>query len=165
MDHSIKLLRKRFANSRELRAFSTQGGFAQLVGRSEGYIRNVEKGVVPLSSKLAEVVEDKTGVSAKWLLRSGSSDPILRPDGSAWEPGVAIQLIKAEIDTNKQALTQAIAEATRRGTPVADLVSEWVKNAVEVDLEKGSLDLLAAIANLLRDSGHLQIGSGHERMP
>lgn len=165
---SLKLLRKHLSKSPELRVFSTQSGFAKLVGRSEGYIRNVENGVVPLSLKLAETVEEKTGVSAKWLLRPDDSvpdSPVSRPDGSTWEPTVAIQLIKSEIDTNNQAFTQTIAEATRTGTPVADLIGEFVKKAVEADLEKGSLGLLTAVANLLRDSGHLQFGPGPEQKP
>jgi transcriptional regulator with XRE-family HTH domain len=168
MDHSLKLLRKHFAKSPELREFSTQGGFAKLVGRSEGYIRNVENGVVPLSIKLAETVEEKTGVAASWLIKpSGSypSSPVPRPDGSAWEPAVAIQLIKARIDTSKQALTLVIAEATRSGMSVSDHFSGLVKNAVEADLKRGSLDFLVDIANLLRANGHLEFGAAPENKP
>ena len=168
MDHSLKLLRKHFAKSPELRVFSTQGGFAKLVGRSEGYIRNVENGVVPLSLKLAEAVEEKTGVSAKWLLKPGKPDsvsPPSKPDGKDWEPAVAIRLIKAEIDTGKQALTQLIAEATRTGTSVPDLIGGLVKTALEADLARGSLDLLVEIANLLRDNGHMHFSQAPENKP
>jgi transcriptional regulator with XRE-family HTH domain len=168
MDHTLKLLRKRFAKSPELRVYSTQGGFAKLVGRSEGYIRNVENGVVPLSLKLAEAVEEKTGVSAKWLLKPGKPDsvsPPSKPDGKDWEPAVAIRLIKAEIDTGKQALTQLIAEATRTGTSMPDLIGGLVKTALEADLARGSFDLLVEIANLLRDNGHMQFSPAPENKP
>jgi hypothetical protein len=167
-DHSLKLLRKHFAKSPELRKFSTQGGFAKLVGRSEGYIRNVENGVVPLSLKLAETVEEKTGVSVKWLLGPGKPDsasPPSKPDGKDWEPAVAIRLIKAEIDTGKQVLTQVIAEATRTGTSVPELIGRLVEKAVEADWTRGSLDLLVEIANLLRDNGHMQFSPAQENKP
>lgn len=62
--------------------------FSEWVGCSESLIRNVENGVAPISEKLAKTIEDRTGVSAKWLLGSpGPEDPIVDRRGHRWIAG------------------------------------------------------------------------------
>jgi hypothetical protein len=92
--HPIRLVRNFYARS-GFRQLSTTAGFAQLIGCSDSLIRNSESGVFPLSDKLAQRIENATGVSAKWLqntvvkLKGGndvSKERILDVDGQPWYP-------------------------------------------------------------------------------
>jgi len=62
--------------------------FSRWVGCSESLIRNVENGVAEISEKLAKSIEDRTGVSARWLVSSPKpEDPIPDRRGGRWIAG------------------------------------------------------------------------------
>lgn len=70
-----------------LERFSTASGFARLLDRSESLIRNVEAGTAKFSDYLADKIEEKTGVSAAWMLGPNArTGEILAVDGSPWNP-------------------------------------------------------------------------------
>lgn len=83
-------MRRLLKDDAQTRRFATQAGFGLLVGRSEGYIRNVESGVAPLSAVLALVVAEQTGVSHDWLSKARSSPPVT-VKGTAWGPVDVLQ--------------------------------------------------------------------------
>lgn len=93
-NHPIRLVRKFYARC-GFRHLGTAAGFARMVGCSDSLIRNTESGIIPFSNKLAQRIENATGVSATWLLetvaglqRGGdvSSARILGSDGLPWYP-------------------------------------------------------------------------------
>lgn len=62
-------IRKALAQTPHLKEFSTQAGFAQLVGRSESLIRAVEGKRVSMSAKLARELAPRFKVSEDWLMQ------------------------------------------------------------------------------------------------
>lgn len=87
-DHPIRRIREALAQLPDRSRMAEVKHFSQWVGCSESLIRNVENGVTPMSEKLAKSIEDRTGVSAKWLLNSPKpDDPILDRRGGRWIAG------------------------------------------------------------------------------
>jgi len=87
-DHPIRRIREALAQLPDRSRMAEVKNFSQWVGCSESLIRNVENGVTPMSEKLAKSIEDRTGVSAKWLLNSPKpDDPILDKRGGRWIAG------------------------------------------------------------------------------
>lgn len=93
-NHPIRKVRNIYLRS-GFRQLSTTAGFAQLIGCSDSLIRNTESGVIPLSSKLSQRIENATGVSAQWLKeiaekqRAGedvSKERVLNTDKKPWYP-------------------------------------------------------------------------------
>lgn len=70
-----------------LKDHSTAVGFAELVGCSSSWIRNVECRATKNWASLARRIESVVGVSAKWLLSDPPIDePILDSIGKVWDP-------------------------------------------------------------------------------
>ncbi len=162
MQHPVRRVRSHLGRIPELRCFGTQKGFATLIGRTENYIRNVESGSLKFSKKLADAIEEKTGISSTWLLSQEAFDadkPVLAPDGNPWNPMATNQLIKNEIADNKRALSEAIDKATQSGMPLPELLGEMVRRAVRIEMNAGSYEFITDIAILLRSHGHLKIPS------
>lgn len=87
-DHPIRRIREALAQLPDRSRMAEVKHFSKWVGCSESLIRNVENGVTPMSEKLAKSIEDRTGVSAKWLLNSPKpDDPILDWRGRRWIAG------------------------------------------------------------------------------
>lgn len=74
-----------------LRRYATSAGFAEFLGCSSSYVRNVECGITENWVKLAALVEKKTGVSSEWLLSMpGPEQPIMGIRNTEWDPVVSL---------------------------------------------------------------------------
>ena len=88
--HPIRRVRDALKTTPEelgLRRHSTSAGFAEFLGCSSSYIRNVECGITENWVKLASLVEKKTGVSSDWLLSNPDpQQPIMVIHNTEWNP-------------------------------------------------------------------------------
>lgn len=73
-------------------------------------IRGVENGV-PISAKLAGMIEDALGVDARWILGEGTESPIPAGDGTSLTTEGIRQRVKDQIAENKA----VVAKAAKRG--------------------------------------------------
>ena len=74
-----------------LRRYATSAGFAEFLGCSSSYVRNVECEITEKWEKLASMVEKKTGVSSKWLLSNPDpQQPIMSIHNAEWNPAEAL---------------------------------------------------------------------------
>jgi transcriptional regulator with XRE-family HTH domain len=165
MRHPVRRVRSLLGRVPALRCFGTQKGFATLIGRTENYIRNVESGSLKFSKKLADAIEENTGISSTWLLSPEAlnpNNPISDAEGNPWDPETAIQLIKNEITENKKALSEAIDKATQSGMPLPELLGEMVARAVRKEMDAGSYEFITDVAILLRSRGHLELPPSSE---
>jgi hypothetical protein len=62
--------------------------FAELLGCSIWTVRQLEKGGMPLSAKLARKIQDKTAAPSEWLLRNDPSIPPADASGLIWSKKV-----------------------------------------------------------------------------
>ena len=89
-NHPLRRIREAFKNASEasgLRKYFSTADFALLLDRAPSSIRNVECGHTKKWDRLARKVEEKTGVSAEWMLEDPKpTDPILGVDGKPWIP-------------------------------------------------------------------------------
>jgi hypothetical protein len=89
-NHPLRRIREAFKNASEasgLRKYFSSADFASLLDRAPSSIRNVECGHTKKWDRLARKVEEKTGVSAQWMLGNPKpTDPILGVDGNPWVP-------------------------------------------------------------------------------
>ena len=74
-----------------LRRYATSAGFAEYLGCSASYVRNVECGITEKWDKLASMVEKETGVSSEWLLSNPDpQQPIMSIHNNEWNPAEAL---------------------------------------------------------------------------
>lgn len=83
--HPIRLIRDRYKQA-GFKQLGTAVEFARLIGCSNSLVRNTESGIVPMTERLAHLIQRGTGVSARWLL-----DAVKQ-----WEKGRVIQSAKIE---------------------------------------------------------------------
>lgn len=153
-EHPLRKLRRELAQSGvpHLKKFGTQKGFADLVGRSESLIRNVESGIIECSTSLAALISEKTGVSGDWLLGKDPADEIRSADGSRWSPTCIPRQI--EPVSFKQAVwNNLIFDADARSVGIADLLGEMTKIAIDLSRKRRSDSFLKGLGKLLLDHG------------
>ncbi len=89
-NHPLRRIREAFRNASDasgLRKYFSSADFALLLDRAPSSIRNVECGHTKKWDRLARKVEEKTGVSAEWMLGNPKpTEPILGVDGKPWDP-------------------------------------------------------------------------------
>ena len=153
--HPIKRIRealKAAPAESGLRQFSTSPGFAGLIGRSPGLIRNVECGARPSWARLAKLIEATTGVSSKWMLSSPSAtDPIIDVKGQPWSASEHLDPLSAwgASPDWRTLLKFSPDEAVR-------LVVGIVETQLKSDIAKGSTDSFASVVSLLRKCGSFE---------
>ncbi len=140
----IKQLRKFIGGHPALHQFGTQRGFADLIQRSEPYVRVLEaKEKIP--GKVARQIRDRTGTSVEWLL-----DPSISPDtplaelGGALTHQTVIDLVKHEIAENRSLAARLRAEAEPIQVPASSpyaklvdgLLAAWRDKLIQ-ELERG----------------------------
>ena len=141
-----------------LRDYGTAEGFAKLIDRSVSSVRNVESGSTKKWDRLARQIEKKTGVSADWMLGNPDPDsPILKADGSIWNPEEALDpLFGGRSGWNWQLLLEANPESVVR------LVTKMVetrlslellrRNGPETPVTSGGIDFLRQLVGLIEES-------------
>ena len=153
--HPIKRIRealKAAPAESGLRQFSTSPGFAGLIGRSPGLIRNVECGARPSWARLAKLIETTTGVSSKWMLSSPSAtDPIIDVKGQPWSASEHLDPLSAwGASPDWRTLLKINPEEAVR------LVVGMVETQLKTDIAKGSTDSFANVVSLLRKFGSFE---------
>lgn len=92
--HPIRRVRDALKHTPEelgLRQYSTSARFAEFLGCSSSYVRNVECGITANWTNLALRVEEKTQVSSDWLLSDPDpTAPIMSVHGKEWNPTEAL---------------------------------------------------------------------------
>lgn len=63
-----------------------QKEFGKMVGRHWRTIQSIELGKLPLSTKLAELICEETGVGFHWLMKGDAGAPIVDDRGLRWKP-------------------------------------------------------------------------------
>jgi len=153
--HPIKRIREALKAAPEesgLRQFSTSPGFASLIGRSPGMIRNIECGARPSWARLAKLIESVTGVSSKWMLSSPSAtDPIIDVKGKPWSASEHLDPLSAwgASPDWRMLLKFSPEEAVR-------LIVGMVETQLRADIEKGSTDSFSNVVSLLRKFGSFE---------
>ena len=132
-----------------MRGYGHPRGFARWLGRSESLIRNVECGCTPLSANLARRIEEKTGVSAAWLMSAAAADgPIMAADGGEWVAAERLDpYAGASLDF------RPLLATSPRTLP--GLIGRLVEAKLRLDLDNGSTDSLTRALALLRELGPL----------
>ena len=133
-------------------------GFAKWLGRSESLIRNVENGCAPLSSNLAKRIEEKTGVSADWLLNPDTAaGPIMGLDGREWSAAEHLDpYAGGELDFRPLLLSCPQMLPT--------LIGKLVEARLRLDMEGGSTTSLTRVLALLRELGSLTDAAFEKRV-
>lgn len=150
----LRILRRHFTDceSRELRRYATQRGFAELVGRSESLIRNIESGLIECSYKLADAISDATGVSAAWVLGNmDAAQPIPDRNGGNWSPEMVLALHRA--GSNRGIVERLNTEADRRGLSPSGLLLHMTRIELAAASRRGAADFQEALGKLLREFG------------
>jgi plasmid maintenance system antidote protein VapI len=140
-----------------MRHHASPRGFARWLGRSESLIRNVENGCAPLSSNLARRIEEKTGVSADWLLNPDAAGSIMGSDGREWSAAEHLDPIAGgELDFRPLLLSCP--------QMLPALVGKLVEARLGMELEEGgsSTSLTRTLA-LLRELGPLTDAAFEQR--
>lgn len=153
-ERPLRKLRRELAQSGvpHLKKFGTQKGFAELVGRSESLIRNVESGIIECSAGLAALISERTGVSRDWLLGKDPADEIRSADGSRWSPTCFPQQIEP-VSSKQVAWNNLIFDADARSVGIAELLGEMTKIAIDLSRKRRSDSFLKGLGRLLVDHG------------
>jgi DNA-binding transcriptional regulator YdaS (Cro superfamily) len=61
---------------KELGRLGGQSGFAKLIGVSESWLKKASCGVIPMTSRMAALIQNKSGISAAFLM-NGEGDPFV----------------------------------------------------------------------------------------
>ena len=152
--NTLRILRRHFADceSRELRRYATQRGFAELVGRSESLIRNIESELIDCSYKLADAISDATGVSAAWVMGNmDEAQPIPDRDGGNWTPEMVLALHRA--GSNRGIVERLNNEADRRGLSPSELLLHMTRIELAAASRRGATDFQEALGKLLKEFG------------
>jgi transcriptional regulator with XRE-family HTH domain len=143
------LLKEAASLEPEVAKFSTQRGFAKLVGCSLGLIRAVEQNETPISPRLASKISRRLGISANWLLDPlTTSPPLLVGDVEA----DAISLID-RVSMNPS-LQEALAQIPEELQAKALQALDSTRQAVIFDVIHGDTTLLNQLLELLGDRLH-----------
>lgn len=128
----IEILRQFLEKDEVLRPMSTVVGFANLLGRSECLIRNLEKGRTKPSPKLARRVSEVTGVSEAWILGTVHSKGFIpHRDGSP----LSVQTLRESIMSHAFMPKFESDETTPAVQSVTDRVFiESVLRIIEVEM-------------------------------
>jgi transcriptional regulator with XRE-family HTH domain len=143
----LRALREFMSQLEDHREFSTQAGFARLLGRSESLIRAVESGRVLLSGKLARELSARFGVPLDFLMKAQVDESEIR----------AIQSRKMDDQhPNWKPLTPEMADILDHGHKIARWKREHstepdVKNHLRIKLIRsvmvGMEDLFTACSD------------------
>lgn len=152
LEHPLRKLRRELAHSGapHLKKVATQKGFAELVGRSESLIRNVESRIIECSTSLAALISEKTGVSSDWLLGSDPAGEIRSADGSRWSPSC---FPRQPVSSKEVAWNNLIFDADARSVGIAELLGEMTKIAIDLSRKRRSDSFLKGLGRLLVDHG------------
>lgn len=139
----IKRLRKFVAEHPELHMFGTQGGFGDLIGRSESYVRALESNG-KITDKIAKQIQDRTGVDFRWLLDPGDACSVIPAvTGGGLTHEMVLQKVRKEIDSNlKKArrleeVSFSPESSTSRYAKLVDgLLAAWRDKLID-ELEEG----------------------------
>lgn len=152
----------------DLRQASTQKGFADLVGCSQGLIRAVEQGQSKITPKLARKVHASTGVATVWLSKKQNPDqPVPAARGgpltheeilARWEEETARNIREAE--TERLVGTNVELEQEEGGKEhgvsmhrrMASVLGKLVEAAVFESLGRGENHLINEINRVLSRS-------------
>lgn len=138
-----------------LRQYSTSEGFAKLLGCSASWIRNIECEIVTNWNKLAYMIEQKTQVSHKWLLRNpGPDDAIEDIFGMPWKPSRMIDPFGPRVGMpDWRELLDHCPDI------IPEIIARMVEEQLRYDLARdhpdhpGRLDFLENIISHFRDKG------------
>lgn len=145
--HPLKVLREYLATHPQLKQYSTQRGFGRLIGKSDAYVRLLEKpgGMNP---KVAKIIQTTTDVAANWLLLDDvTNSPIPATDGTDLTHDKVFARLQNEIDSN-------VAQATAIGTPAfVELILNKQRKAMLSSIANNDPKLLHDILNVLVRAG------------
>jgi len=121
--------------------FGTQGGFGDLIGRPESYVRALESNG-KITDKIAKQIQDRTGVDFRWLLDPGDVGSVIPAvTGGGLTHEMVLQKVRDEIASNRRKVRQ-LEEVTpeasgSRYTKLVDgLLAAWRDKLID-ELEDG----------------------------
>ena len=152
----------------DLQEASTQKGFADLVGCSQGLIRAVEQGQLKITPKLARKVHASTGVATVWLSKKQNPDqPVPAARGgpltheeilARWEEETARNIREAESELLVGTNVGMESEEAGKGHGVsmhrrmASTLAKLVEAAVLESLSRGETRVMDEINRVLSRS-------------
>lgn len=147
--HPIRRVRDAFATLPDRSRLAEAKNFSRWVGCSESLIRNVENREVGTSDKLAKLIEDKTGVSAEWILSEPKpDDPILDRNGGPW---TADRLDPFAFLPNLERLLAACP------TRIFGIVGKMVESQMLAELhDRGEIRTLKTMLSFLQKQGFFE---------
>ncbi len=105
--HPLTLIRRELAKDPAWEKYSTHGGFAELVGRSKSWVKNIEYGIVHTSAAFAQRVGDRLGIETTWLTAPlPATLPIPAAGGGEWIADIIPSRLKSALEDNNQILSK-----------------------------------------------------------
>ncbi len=109
--HPLTLIRRELAKAPAWAKYSTHAGFAELVGRSKSWVKNIEYGIVNTSASFAQRVGDRLGIAPAWLTAPlPASSPIPAAGGGDWNADMIPGRLKSALEGNIQILGKNLAD-------------------------------------------------------
>ena len=163
--HPFKLLRKFLKAHEDLKAYSTQAGFAELLDCSHSLVSAIEQKKAKITASIAERIQRTTGVSKQWLAAPQFPNlPIPGDNGEDLSHERVIGLVSKErqrmvdrsgvdmlldpkfLDENPDRDAVIAKENWRR---ISVAVAKLVEDSVYRELSNGGVGLLAEINSMI----------------
>jgi len=109
--HPLTLIRRELAKDPAWEKYSTHTGFAELVGRSKSWVKNIEYGIAGTSPAFAQRVADRLGIDPAWLVAPLPANyPIPAAGGGGWSVDMIPDRLKSALAGNIQTLDKKLAD-------------------------------------------------------
>jgi hypothetical protein len=166
-NHPVRRIREAFKNASGdsgLREFHTSAGFAAFIGRSPSSIRSAESGQMKKWDRLAEQIEEVTGVAASWMLSDPiPSEPIMGTDGKPWSPEEHLDFLGGACGIDWRLLVKLSPQSA------VNFANRLVEKKLTEDLlgspKTPSTSFLKDLSKLLEEHGCLTRGDLDDLLP
>jgi transcriptional regulator with XRE-family HTH domain len=166
-EHPLKIIRRFLRQDSNLRPFSTQRGFADLIDSSTSLIRAIEQGQTKMTQRVAKRIHGTLGVSLDWLQQNQDPDrSIPCSDGTTLTHSALLERIRNPMPANHfrsthrdhprrfdiDRLPQRVEQPEENLSKLmARMLARRTEKALLVSLSRGDMSVYENIFNILLD--------------
>ncbi|MBX3742503.1 MAG: helix-turn-helix transcriptional regulator [Akkermansiaceae bacterium] len=144
--NSLVQIRDFFGSHPSLAEFSTQKGFGELLGRSDAFVRRLEKGTRPITPRIAKLIETIIGVDRQWIL-SPAEGSIVAKGGGIYTHEMALLAVEGQVQS---AFHQVQVLPETSNSDLRRLVLKEIEEILAAEAAKGSYALLGELLKLAK---------------